>query len=457
MIKRALVIGGGIAGIQAALDIANSGYEAVLVERLPSIGGHMAQLSETFPTLDCSQCIMTPRTVEVGHHENIRLHTYSEVVDVRGEVGDYTVRIRHKAPFVNWDLCTGCGACQEKCPWKAPADFDRGVGVRKAIYTLSPQAVPNKPVINPDVCVRLKSLAAGEKPKCGVCEKVCPTKAIVYDQVESTVDEHVGAIVVATGYDLYPAARLPEYGGGRVPDVIDALAFERILAASGPTGGKVRRPSDGKEPQQVVFVQCSGSRDPEHALPYCSKICCMYSAKQAILYRHRVHHGQPYVFYIDVRAGGKGYDEFINRAQEDEGVVYLRGKVSKIFRDGDKVMVWGSDTLSGRKVEVAADLVVLSLGAIPAGGTGAMQTVLGLPGDASGFYASAEGEMEPVSTARPGIFVAGCASGPKDIPETVAQASGTAAKVLALFRTAGHPGIVSVLNEARAQPEVAGA
>jgi heterodisulfide reductase subunit A2 len=441
MINRALVLGGGIAGIQAALDIANSGYDVVLVERLPSIGGHMAQLSETFPTLDCSQCIMTPRTVEVGHHEKIRLLTYSEVVDVRGGVGDFTVRIRRRPAYVNWDLCTGCGACQEKCPWKAPADFDRGMGVRKAIYTLSPQAVPNKPVINPDVCVRLKSLAAGEKPKCGVCEKVCPTQAIDYHQAESIIEEHVGAIVVATGYDLYPAARLPEYGGGRVPDVIDALAFERLLAASGPTGGQVRRPSDGKEPQQVVFVQCSGSRDPEHGLPYCSKICCMYSAKQAILYRHRVHHGQPYVFYIDVRAGGKGYDEFINRAQEDEGVVYLRGKVSKIFRDGDQVMVWGSDTLSGRKVEVAADLVVLSLGAIPSAGTRAMQAVLGLAGDDSGFYTAAEGELEPVTTARPGLFVAGCASGPKDIPETVAQASGTAAKVLGLFRSA--PGVTS--------------
>src|SRR5512136_2790147 len=201
---------------------------------------------------------MTPRTVEVGHNDKIKLYTYSEVEEITGGQGDFKVKIHRKAGYVNWDVCTGCGVCQEKCPWKAPAEFDRGLGMRKAIYTLSPQAVPNKPVINPDVCVRLKSIAAGEKPKCGVCEKVCPTKAIVYDQGVSEVEEHVGAIVVATGYDLYPAARLPEYGGGRVPDVIDALAFERILAASGPTGGKVKRPSDGKEPEQVVFVQCSG-------------------------------------------------------------------------------------------------------------------------------------------------------------------------------------------------------
>ncbi len=434
MNNRALVIGAGIAGIQAALDIANSGYEVVLVERLPSIGGHMAQLSETFPTLDCSQCIMTPRTVEVGHHEKIKLYTYSEVEELSGAVGDFKVKIRRKAAYVNWDVCTGCGVCQEKCPWKAPAEFDRGVGVRKAIYTLSPQAVPNKPVINPDVCVRLKSIAAGEKPKCGACLKFCPTNAIVFDQQDTLIEEQVGAVIVATGYDLFPQAKLPEYGGGQIPDVIDAMAFERLLAASGPTGGKVRRPSDGKEPHEVVFVQCSGSRDPEHGVPYCSKICCMYTAKQAILYKHRVHSGQPYIFYIDIRAGGKGYEEFINRAQQDEGVVYLRGKVSKIYRDGDKVVVWGSDTLSGRKVEIAADLVVLSLAALPSVGTSDLQQIVGLPADEDGFYVSADGELDPVSTALPGVFIAGAGSGPKDIPETVAQASGAAAKVLTLFQ-----------------------
>jgi heterodisulfide reductase subunit A len=419
------------------LDIANSGYEVVLVERQPSIGGHMAQLSETFPTLDCSQCIMTPRTVEVGHHEKIKLYTYSEVESLTGASGDFTAKIHRKAAYVNWEACTGCGLCQEKCPWKAPAEFDRGVGVRKAIYTLSPQAVPNKPVVNSAVCIRLKSMAEGGKPKCGVCIKVCPTNALVFDQQDTFVEEKVGAVIVATGYDLFSPTRLPEYGGGKVPDVIDALAFERLLAASGPTGGKVKRPSDGKEPKEIVFVQCAGSRDPEHGVPYCSKICCMYTAKQAILYKHRVHDGQPYIFYIDIRAGGKGYEEFINRAQEDESVVYLRGKVSKIFRDGDKVMVWGSDTLSGRKVEIAADMVVLSLAALPAVGTSEVQRIVGLPADETGFYVSADGELDPVSTALPGVFIAGAGSGPKDIPETVAQASGAAAKVLTLFRRNG--------------------
>jgi len=438
MINRALVIGAGIAGIQASLDIANSGYPVVLVERQPSIGGHMAQLSETFPTLDCSQCILTPRTVEVGHHENIQLYTYSEIADIRGAPGDFTVTIRQKAKYVNWDVCTGCGVCQEKCPWKAPAEFERGVGVRKAIYTLSPQAVPNKPVVNPDVCVRLQSIAKGEKPKCGACLKFCPTNAINFEQGQDTfIVEHVGAIIVATGFDLFPQTRLPEYGGGKIPDVIDALAFERLLAASGPTGGRVKRPSDGREPRQVVFVQCAGSRDPEHGVPYCSKICCMYTAKQAILYKHRVHHGQPYVFYIDIRAGGKGYEEFINRAQEDEGVVYLRGKVSKIYREGDKVMVWGSDTLSGRKVEIAADLVVLSVAAIPAfSNNGQRIPGLDLSLDENGFYQPGDSELAPVESNLPGVFLAGAGIGPKDIPETVAQASSAAAQVLTMFRQA---------------------
>jgi len=343
MIKRALVIGAGIAGIQAALDIANSGYEVVLVEKEPSIGGHMAQLSETFPTLDCSQCIMTPRTVEVGHHENIRLYTYSEVEAVeRTADGDFAVRIRRRAAYIDWDICTGCGACVEKCPFKVESLFERGIGPRKVVYTLSPQAVPNKPVIDAANCRYLQSkwdIEAGRvpavdakgnpaKPKCGACAKFCPTGAIVWEQQDQIFEEQVGAIVVATGYDLFPLSRLPEYGGGQIADVIDGLAFERLLAASGPTAGKVRRPSDGLEPREVVFVQCSGSRDPERGVPYCSKLCCMYTAKQAILYKHRVHDGQAYVFYIDVRAGGKGYEEFLNRAMEEDGVVYLRGKVT---------------------------------------------------------------------------------------------------------------------------------
>ncbi|NMC13737.1 MAG: CoB--CoM heterodisulfide reductase iron-sulfur subunit A family protein [Chloroflexi bacterium] len=450
MIERALVIGAGIAGIQAALDIANSGYEVVLVEKEPSIGGHMAQLSETFPTLDCSQCILTPRTVEVGHHEKIRLYTYSEIESIQKDSndGDFNVTIRRRAAYIDWDKCTGCGACQEKCPFKVESIFERGIGPRKVVYTLSPQAVPNKPVIDAENCRYLQSLwdiQAGRipavdkngnpaKPKCGACLKFCPTEAIDFEQKDSLIEEKVGAIIVATGYDLFPQNRLPEYGGGKIPDVVDGLAFERLLAASGPTAGKVLRPSDGKPPLEVVFIQCSGSRDPERGVPYCSKICCMYTAKQAILYKHRIPQGQAYVFYIDVRAGGKGYEEFLNRAQEEDGVVYLRGKVSKLFREGDKIIVKGADTLSNRTVEIAADMVVLATAVIPRATSRKIAEMLNLEMDENGFFTASNEELEPVVSAEPRIFLAGTGLGPKDIPETVAQASGAAAKVLSMFQ-----------------------
>ncbi|MFB0546047.1 MAG: FAD-dependent oxidoreductase, partial [Anaerolineae bacterium] len=371
-LRKALIIGAGIAGIQAALDIANSGYPVVLVERMPSIGGHMAQLSETFPTLDCSQCILTPRTVEVGQHENIRLLTYSEIEAVEGQMGDFWVRIRRRPPYVNWEICTGCGLCQEKCPRRVVSDFEQGTGWRKAIYTLSPQAVPNKPVIDRENCLFFT------KGKCRVCEKFCPVGAIDFEQGEDIIEEQVGAIIVATGCDLYPMERMGEYGRGEIPDVIDGLAFERLLSASGPTAGRVQRPSDGREPKEVVFVQCAGSRDPELHMPYCSKVCCMYTAKHAMLYKHRVHDGQAYVFYIDIRSAGKGYEEFVQRAMEEGRVLYLRGKVSKIFREGDKVVVWGVDTLSGVPLEVEADLVVLATALLPGEGSAELAEVLGI-------------------------------------------------------------------------------
>jgi heterodisulfide reductase subunit A len=426
-IPRALIIGAGIAGMQAALDVANAGYDVVLVDRLPSIGGRMHQLSETFPTLDCAQCILTPRTVEVGHHERIHLRTYSEVEAVEGEVGDFRVRIRRHAAYVDWDKCTGCGLCQEKCPSKVASDFDRGVGIRKAIYTLSPQAVPNKPVIDREHCIFF------QRGKCRACERFCPVGAITYDQEDTIVEERVGAIILATGYDLYELSRMPEYGRGRVPDVIDGLAFERLLSASGPTDGKVQRPSDGKVPREVVFIQCAGSRDPEKHMPYCSKICCMYTAKQAILYRHRIHDGQAYIFYIDIRAAGKRYDEFTQRAMEDEQVVYLRGKVSRVFRQDDKVMVWGADTLSGQQVQIAADLVVVAPAFLSPPTTRHLADMLELPTDEHGWLLSRDPNMRPVETLRSGVFLAGVCTGPMDIPETVAHASGAAAQVLKLF------------------------
>ncbi len=421
---RVLVIGAGIAGMQAALDIADAGHEAVLVDRLPSIGGRMAQLSDTFPTLDCAQCILTPRTVEVGHHEGIRLITYAEVESIEGEAGDFRARLRRRRTYVDWDVCTGCGLCQEICPVRAFSSFERGIGERKAIYTLSPQAVPNKPVIDADHCLMM------QRGKCGACAKRCPVGAIDFEQEEQVFEVGCSAIVLAPGYTLYGLENMPEYGGGKVPDVIDSLAFERLLSSSGPTTGKVRRPSDGREPQEVVFIQCAGSRDPEKHLPYCSKICCMVTAKQATLYRHRVHDGQAYVFYIDIRAAGKGYDEFTQRTMEDEHVVYLRGKVSRLFRRGDRVVVWGADTLSNRQVEIAADLVIVAPALQPHPDTARLARMLGLPTDEHGWLIPLDRNVRPVETVRAGIYVAGAATGPMDIPETVAQASGAAAHAL---------------------------
>ncbi len=449
----ALVIGAGIAGIQAALDIANSGYRAVLVEAEPSIGGHMAQLSETFPTLDCSQCIMTPRTVEVGRHENIDLRTYSLVEDIRRtpDGSAFHVRIRRKAAYIDWSKCTGCGACQEKCPFKVESEFERGVGVRKVVYTLSPQAVPNKPVIDAEHCRYLISKHEIEtgvipavtksgkpaEPKCGACAKFCPTEAIVWDQQDRFEEFEVGAVVLATGFDLMSQARLGEYGGGRLADVVDGLGFERLLAASGPTAGHVLRPSDGKEPRNVVFIQCCGSRDPARGQPHCSKICCMYTAKQAILYKHRVHGGEATVFYIDVRAAGKGYEEFLQRAQVEEQVSYIRGKVSRVYAEDGHLVVMGADTLSHRAVEITADMVVLAMAVQPRPETRRLAEMLSVATDDSGFVCGLDEELAPVETSQPGVFLAGTVQGPRDIPETVAQGSAAAAKVIQRLRQQG--------------------
>jgi len=424
---RACVIGAGIGGMQAALDIADSGFEVVLVERAPSIGGHMAQLSETFPTLDCSQCILTPRTVEVGQHPNIRLLTLSEVVSVEGEVGNFRVRIRRHPRYVIEEKCTACGDCAKVCPVVVPNEFDRGLAARRAIYIPHPQAVPAVYRLDPDACLGLFPLA------CGKCGEACERQAINYDMAPEIVEVDVGAIVVATGYELYQDEAVMAYAYMDHPNVMDGLEFERLLSASGPTGGELIRPSDGKVPREVVFIQCAGSRNPEHGLPYCSKICCMYTAKHAILYKHRVPDGQVYVFYIDIRAGGKGYEEFVTRAMEEDDTVYIRGRVSKVFSQNGKVVVWGVDTLTERKVEVAADMVVVAAAIVPSAGNWGLSQVLGIDVDEFGFYTAPDAEMTPVESGVPGVFLAGACLGPQDIPETVAQASGAAAKVLAFL------------------------
>ena len=435
--RRALVIGGGIAGIQAALDIADSGVEVVLVERSPSIGGKMAQLDKTFPTLDCSGCILTPRMTEVVQHPNITLHTWSEVQEVRGFVGNFEVDILHKPRYVDAAQCTGCGECLARCPWKKiPSEFDEGMGTRPAIYRPFPQAVPNVPVIDAEHCVAIKSLVEDperEKPKCGVCLKFCPRDAIDFRQQPTVTTEEFGAIVLANGFSLFDASVYGEYGYGRYPDVITSIQMERLMNAAGPTDGEVRRPSDGKHPRSIVFLACVGSRDERVGRPYCSKICCMYTAKHAIMLKEHDPDVQSYVLYMDVRAGGKGYEEFIRRAQEEYGACYLRGRVSRIYPEGDHLVVMGEDTLMGMPVRIEADLVVLATGVQPQPDARNMARILGISYDSYGFINESHPKLNPVESNTAGIFLAGSTIGPKDIPESVSQASAAAAKVLGLL------------------------
>jgi len=425
--RRALVIGGGISGIQSALDMANSGFEVILVERSPSIGGHMIQLSETFPTLDCSQCILTPKMVEVSKHPNIKLMTYSEVQDISGYVGNFKVKILKKPTYVDPGKCTLCDECTKVCPVVVPNEFDIGLTGRRAIYIPFPQAIPATYTLDIKNCPGLLPIA------CGKCADVCEPEAIDYDMKPEIIEEEVGAIIVATGFDLYDKENLPEYGYGKYPDVLDGLQFERLCSASGPTMGKVLRPSDHKEPKEVVFIQCAGSRDPELHCAYCSKICCMYTAKHAMLYMHHVPDGQAYIFYIDIRSGGKGYEEFVQRAVEDDGVLYLRGKVAKIFEDKGKVKVWGVDTLTGKDIEIDADMVVLATAMRPSKGADELSKKLKIAMDKDGFLAEAHPKLRPVESVTSGMFLAGAAQAPKDIPEAVAQASGAAAKAIAIL------------------------
>jgi len=441
--RRALVIGGGIAGIQASLDIADAGYETILVEREPSIGGHMAQLSETFPTLDCSQCILTPKMVEVGHHPNIKLYSYSEVEEVSGYVGNFKVKIKGKPRFIDFDKCIGCGICLGKCPVEVASEFEQGLATRKAIYIPFPQAVPAKAVIDAEHCLYFQT------GRCKICEKFCPTEAVDYNQKEEFVEEQVGAIVVATGYELYPVEKITEYGKGEYKDVINGLQFERLLSASGPTQGEIRRPSDGKIPKTVVFISCAGSRDPEHHLPYCSKICCMYTAKHALLYKHHIPDGEAIVFYLDTRTAGKDYEEFFTRAREEGKVTYIKGKPSRVIKEGDDLVVWSVNQLTGGKIQVNCDMVVLSMAIVSSSGVLELARKLKIQTNAYGFLSEAHPKLRPVESLVPGFYLAGCAQAQKDIPDTVAQASAAAAKVLDMFsqEELQHEPLVATVEE----------
>ena len=426
--KRVLVIGGGVAGIQAALDCADAGLDVLLVERESHIGGKMAKLDKTFPTVDCSSCILGPKMVDVAQHPKITLMAASEVTNVSGYVGNFTVTVKKKATYVDWSKCTGCGACMDKCPAKkTPDKFNEFVGPTTAINIPFPQAIPKKATINAEFCRKLTS------GKCGVCAKVCPTGAINYEMKDEEVTETVGAIVAATGYDLMDWTVYGEYGAGQYPDVITSLQYERIMSASGPTGGHIKRPSDGKEPKSVVFIQCVGSRDKSIGRPYCSGFCCMYTAKHAMLIRDKYPDTDVYVFYIDVRTPGKNFDEFYRRAVEEYGVHYIKGMVGKVTPEGKKLKVQASDLLAGEQLHIDADLVVLAAAIEPDKSARPLATMLTASMDTNDFFTEAHPKLRPVESPTAGIFLSGTCQGPKDIPETVSQAGAAASKVIGLL------------------------
>jgi len=425
----ALIIGGGIAGIQSALDIADAGFKVYLVERSPSIGGRMSQLDKTFPTLDCSACILTPKMVDAGRHPNIELLTYSEVTGVTGQPGAFHACIKKKPRYVDVDKCSGCGLCAQACrlTGKVRSDFNAGMGKRAAVYVPFPQAVPLKYTVDPNECIFLTRGVCGKTFK---CKDACTAGAINFDQKEEFVEVDVATVINATGFDVFDATRRPELGYGVYPEVITTLEFERLASASGPTAGRISL--NGTLPTRVVFIQCVGSRDAGLDAPWCSRVCCMAVAKQAHLAHDRLPGVEITVFYIDVRAFGKGFEEFYDRVRH-EGVLYRKGLPSEVLRRGDHLVVRAEDMLLGEMVDVEADLVVLAVGMAPRKDATQVAEMLHLRQDESGFFAEDHPKVRPVESSQPGIFLAGCCQGPKDIPDTVAHAKAAASAAMILL------------------------
>jgi len=419
-----LVIGGGVAGIQASTDLANRGFQVYLAEKLPSIGGRMAQFDKTYPTLDCSICILAPKMIDCFRHPNIKVLAYSEVKSVSGSAGNFTIEILRKPRFVDAARCTGCGQCAEKCPKKIPNEWELNMAGKKAIYMPFPQAVPRVMTIDPENCLYLT------KGICRVCEKLCQAKAIDFSQKPETVQIKVGSIIVATGFDMIDPSKFPEYGYGKYKNVIVSLEFERLICASGPTGGHLVRPSDHQKPKTVAFVLCVGSRDVKAGRVYCSNVCCLYSAKDAILVKEHEPDVDAVIFYTDLRAYSKGSREFIDRAIRDYGIKYIRGRPGEIREDHEtkSLTIWYENTLSRKVEKLQADLVVLSVACVPRGDTKELAKVLGVELDEYGFFKVADPLYAPLDTTVRGVFACGFCTGPKDISDSVAQASGTAAK-----------------------------
>ncbi len=426
-----LIVGGGIAGIQAALELADAGHHVYLVEREPSIGGHMAQFDKTFPTLDCSACILTPKMSDVGQHENITLLAYSEVEEVSGFVGSFNVRVRRKARYVVEEACTGCGICIEKCPWKVKDEvFEAGLGTRKVVYRPFPQAVPKYPVIDRENCVYFK------KGTCRACEKFCPTNAIDFEQQDTFLDLSVGNILLATGFDPFDARRIPQYGYGRLPNVFTSLEFERMCNAAGPTEGKILLRDGKTEPKSIAIVHCVGSRDQNYN-PYCSAVCCMAALKFGHLVKEKTN-AEVTSFYIDLRTPAKGYEEFYDRLLE-EGMKFMRGKVGEVSDvarlpgEQGKLIVQVEDTLLGKQRRIPVDMVILMTAFEPRRDARDVGLKFGISCSMDGWFTERHPKLDPVATMTDGIFIAGVCQGPKDIPASVAQGAAAAARILGMI------------------------
>lgn len=428
-----VIIGGGIAGIQAALEIANAGYQVYLVEKTGTIGGHMAMFDKTFPTLDCAACILTPKMVEVGQHPNIEILSYSEVQNVEGEAGRFEVTVHKKARRVNMGTCIACGICSDVCPVKVPSEFDEGVSLRKAVYIPFPQAVPNKYLIDEKNCLYVT------KGKCGACAKKCPADAINLDEEDKYVKIKAGNIIVATGYKTFDAKRAKNYGYGVYPNVITSLEFERLINASGPTGGNLKLKTqdkkgnwifseEGRDPESVAIIHCIGSRD-ENYNRYCSRVCCMYSLKFAQLIKEKLPQARVSEYYIDMRAFGKGYEEFYERTKS-KGINIIRGRTAKVERSGDRLKLRSEDIVNGRIDESEFDMVILSVGLEPTEDSRRLAEMLGIELSSDGWFLERNWTVATTETFTGGVYVAGVCQGPKDIPDTVAQASAAASQVL---------------------------
>jgi heterodisulfide reductase subunit A len=435
MSKEVLVIGGGVAGMQSALDLGDRGLKVHLVEKKPSIGGTMALLDKTFPTNDCSICILAPKMNECAAHPNITVHAYSEVLSVQGKAGDFKVKVLKKARLVDESKCTGCGDCMQKCPTKVPNEYNQNLDERRAIYFPFPQAVPRKATIDTEHC---KMVLNG---KCGVCKKVCKADAIDYDQKDKEIELSVGAIIVAVGLRTFDPTGFTEYGYGRYPNVHTSMEYERLICASGPTGGHLECAPDKRHPKRMAFIPCVGSRDVrEGCTDYCCSVCCILSTKSAMLAREHYDDIESYVFYADLRTYGKGAHEYAERAKADYGVTYIHGKPGEIREvpETKELDIYYIDDKTGRINTVRVDFVVLSTAIMPVADTGTLSGILGIETDHVGFFKSPNCQTDPVDTTKPGIFMAGYCESPKDITDSVYQASAAAARAAeTIFKAEG--------------------